>query len=107
MAFSRFGWVDFLAKRNAGKACSAIGLAHGQRQKGKAVYKIEVQEDNGLWHDIRGADGNILTFAAETEARAELETRYPVLVQLEHYAGPKRTRVLTIWADEPDGDSRS
>ncbi len=70
------------------------------------MYKIEVQEENGLWHDIRGVDGNILTFAAESEARAELQTRYPVLVKMEQYAGPKRTRVLSIWDDEPDGDSR-
>lgn len=68
------------------------------------MYKIEVQEENGLWHDVRGADGKILTFEKESEARAKLEELYPILVQMEKYAAPKRTRVIAIWTDEQDED---
>ena len=32
-------------------------------------FKIEVEDDKGLWSDVRGADGAILTFDDET-ARA-------------------------------------
>ena len=68
------------------------------------MYKIEVQEENGVWHDVRGADGKILTFEKESEARAKLEELYPILVQMEKYAAPKRTRVIAIWTDEQDED---
>jgi hypothetical protein len=68
------------------------------------MYKIEVQEENGLWHDVRDADGKILTFEKKSEARAKLEELYPILVQMEKYAAPKRTRVIAIWTDEQDED---
>ena len=68
------------------------------------MYKIEVQEENGRWHDVRGADGKILTFDKEDQARAKLEELYPVLVKMEQYAAPKRTRVIRIWTDEEDED---
>jgi hypothetical protein len=68
------------------------------------MYKIEVQEENGLWHDVRGADGKVLTFEKESAARAKLLELYPVLVQMEQYAAPKRTRVISIWTDEQDED---
>jgi hypothetical protein len=53
-------------------------------------FKIEVMADNGLWHDVRGADGNVLVFDDEAVARAKLAELYPVLVQMERYAGGKR-----------------
>ena len=68
------------------------------------MYKIETQEENGLWHDVRGPDGEILTFPTESEARARLEALYPVLVKMEKYAGGKRTRVIAIWTEKQDDD---
>ena len=44
-------------------------------------YKIEVQDETGIWTDVRGPDGT-------------------VLVQMEKYAGGKRTRVIRIIEDE-------
>ena len=38
----------------------------------------------------------------EGEARAALTERFPVLVQMEKYAGGKRTRVIRIIEDEDD-----
>ena len=63
-------------------------------------YKIEVQDDAGVWSDVRDADGSILVFDDEGAARAALAERYPVLVKMEQYAGGKRTRVIRILEDE-------
>ena len=41
------------------------------------AIKIEVEEGNGLWHDVRGADGAVLTFDDEAAARAKLAELYP------------------------------
>ncbi|HEX7327577.1 MAG TPA: hypothetical protein VF428_03450 [Casimicrobiaceae bacterium] len=65
-------------------------------------YKIEVQDDTGIWSDVRGSDGALLTFGDEASARAALAERYPILVQMEKYAGGKRTRVIRILEDEDD-----
>lgn len=65
-------------------------------------FKIEVEDDKGLWSDVRGADGSILTFDSEGDARAKLAEMFPVLVQMEKYAGGKRTRVIRILEDEDD-----
>jgi len=65
-------------------------------------YKIEVQDDTGLWSDVRGADSKVLVFDDESAARAALVERYPVLVQMEKYAGGKRTRVIRILEDDDD-----
>ena len=63
-------------------------------------FKIEVRDDAGIWSDVRGADGNILVFNDEGAARAALSERFPVLVQMEQYAGGKRTRVIRILKDD-------
>ncbi len=63
------------------------------------MYKIEVQEENGLWHDVNGPDGKPLTFASEDTARSKLAEMFPVLVKMEQYAGGKRTRVIKILTD--------
>jgi hypothetical protein len=63
-------------------------------------YKIEVQDDTGIWTDVRGPDGAVLMFDDENVARAALKEKYPVLVQMEKYAGGKRTRVIRIIEDE-------
>ena len=65
-------------------------------------FKIEVEDDKGLWSDVRGTDGSILVFDSEGDARAKLSQLFPVLVQMEKYAGGKRTRVIRILEDEDD-----
>jgi len=69
-------------------------------------YKIEVQDETGLWTDVRGADGAVLVFTDEDAARAALAQRFPILVQMERYAGGKRTRVIRIIEDDDDWPSR-
>lgn len=64
------------------------------------LYKIEVEDERGLWHDVRGDDGKVLIYDSADAARAALAERFPVLVQMEKYAGGKRTRVIRIYDDE-------
>src|ERR1700686_1843135 len=70
-------------------------------------FKIETEDKTGLWQDVRGSDGAVLTFDSEPEARAKLAELFPVLVQMERYGGGKRTRVIRILADEDDWPVRS
>ena len=65
-------------------------------------YKIEYQDDRGLWHDVRGDDGEVLVYSTEDDARAALREKYPVLVEMEKYAGGKRTRVIRIYDDDEE-----
>ncbi len=65
-------------------------------------FKIEVQDEKGIWSDVFGEDGKLLTFDDEAAARAALAKRYPILVQMEQFAGGKRTRVIRILTDEDD-----
>ena len=65
-------------------------------------YKIEVQDETGIWSDVRGADGKPLVFDDEGKARTALSERFPVLVQMESYGGGKRTRVIRVIEDEDD-----
>jgi hypothetical protein len=69
-------------------------------------YKIEYEDDKGIWHDVFGDDGKLLIFNDEDVARAELAKRYPILFQMEKYAGGKRTRVIRILEDEDDWPKR-
>lgn len=68
------------------------------------MFKLQVQDDENdarVWHDVNGADGALLTFDKEADARTRLEELYPVLVKLERFsAGSKRTRVLAIITDD-------
>ena len=69
------------------------------------MFKMQVQEDKdnpASWHDVTGPDGKALTFEKEADARAALESRYPVEVKMEKYTGPKVTRVIAILKDEDD-----
>ncbi len=69
------------------------------------MFKLQVQDDEDdarVWHDVKDDNGKLLTFEKEAEARARLEQLFPVLVKMEHYAGPKRTRVISIITDEDD-----
>jgi hypothetical protein len=65
-----------------------------------ARFKLQVQDDDERperWRDVKSADGELLVFDKEHEARARLEALFPVLVKLERFAaGPKRTRVIVI-----------
>ena len=65
-------------------------------------YKIEHEDDRGLWHDVFGDDGKLLVFDHDDAARAALAERYPILVQMERYGGGKRTRVIRILGDDDD-----
>lgn len=69
-------------------------------------FKIEVEDDKGIWTDVRGEGGKVLTFDDEEAARAKLRELFPVLVQMEKYAGGKRTRVIRILEDEDDWPAR-
>ncbi len=67
------------------------------------MFKMQVQDDENdprSWHDVRRPDGSPLIFAVEAEARARLESLYPVQVKMERYAGPKTTRVIAILDDD-------
>lgn len=70
------------------------------------MFKIETENDKGIWTDVRGDDGAILTFESESTARAALAERFPVLVQMERYGGGKRTRVIRILEDDDDWPER-
>ena len=65
-------------------------------------FKIETEDAKGIWSDVMGSDGKLLTFDSEDAARAALAERFPILVQMEKYAGGKRTRVIRILEDEDD-----
>jgi predicted Ser/Thr protein kinase len=66
------------------------------------IFKIEVQDDRGIWSDVRGSDGSILTFENENDARAKLRELYPVLVQMEKYGGGKRSRVVRVFRTDKE-----
>jgi hypothetical protein len=70
------------------------------------MFKIEVEDDKGIWSDVRNDDGTIMTFEREGDARARLAALYPVLVQMEKYAGGKHTRVIRILEDDDDWPKR-
>ena len=66
------------------------------------MFKIEVEDDKGVWSDVRGDDGHVLTFESEDAARAALAARFPVSVQMEKYAGGKHTRVIRVLDEDDD-----
>ncbi len=65
-----------------------------------------MQDETGIWSDVRGEDGAVLVFGDEAAARAALAQKFPILVQMEKYAGGKRTRVIRIIEDEDDWPAR-
>ena len=66
------------------------------------MFKIEVQDDKGVWSDVRGDNGQILTFEKEEDARAKLSELYYVLVQMEKYGDRKRTRVVRVFGSDKE-----
>jgi hypothetical protein len=67
-----------------------------------ALFKIEIEDDRGIWSDVRGPDGNVLTFDNADAARGRLAELYPVLVKMEKYGGGKRTRVVQIFRTDKE-----
>lgn len=68
-------------------------------------FKMQVQDDDNdarVWHDVKDANGKLMVFDKEADARVKIEELYPVLVKMEQYTGPKRTRVIVIFEDEDD-----
>ena len=70
------------------------------------MFKIEYEDDKGIWHDAYGDDGKLLTYEKEDEARAARAPRYPNQFQMEKYGSGKRTRVIRILEDEDDWPKR-
>jgi hypothetical protein len=70
------------------------------------MFKIETEDDKGIWSDVFGSDGKLLTFETEDAARAALAERFPILVQMEKYGDGKRTRVIRILEDHDDWPER-
>ena len=66
------------------------------------MFKIEIEDGQGLWSDVRGADGALLTFDKEDDARAKLMELYPVVVKMEKYGGGKRTRVVRVFRSDQE-----
>ena len=66
------------------------------------MFKIEIEDERGIWSDVRGSDGNVLTFDTEVAARTRLAELYPVLVKMEKYGGGKRTRVVRIFRTDKE-----
>ncbi|TMH30223.1 MAG: hypothetical protein E6H66_18660 [Betaproteobacteria bacterium] len=67
-----------------------------------ALFKIEIEDDRGIWSDVRGPDGRVLTFDNEEAARRRLAELYPVQVKMEKYGGGKRTRVVRIFRTDKE-----
>lgn len=65
-----------------------------------AIYRIQTQEENGLWHDVRGSDGKPLLFESMEQAHAALDKLFPVLVKMQHYGGTQRTRAYEVLKDD-------
>jgi len=66
------------------------------------LFKLETEDDRGIWSDVRGADGKVLTFDDEATARAKLAALFPILVQMEKYGGGKRTRVVRVYQSDEE-----
>ncbi len=66
------------------------------------IYRIQTQEENGLWHDVRGPDGKPLLFESMEQAHAALDRMFPVLVKMQHYGDTKRTRAYEVLKDDDD-----
>lgn len=66
------------------------------------MFKIQKQEENGIWKDVRNTAGVPLTFGSKTDAQAKLQELFPVLVGMEKYGGADRTRVIAILPDDEE-----
>ena len=64
------------------------------------MFKAQLQQENGEWRDIRGADGQPLLFESNAEAHARLAELHPVIVEMDKYKTHKRTRVYEVLEDD-------
>jgi hypothetical protein len=64
------------------------------------MFKIQIEDGKGIWSDVRGSGGAVLTFGSEEEARARLVELYPVMVQMEKYGSGKSTRVVKVFRND-------
>ena len=62
-------------------------------------YKIEVQDDTGIWTDVRGPDGGC-SFRRRRRGARGAGGAVPGARADGKYAGGKRTRVIRIVEDE-------
>ena len=95
-------WVQRITIR--GKRCE-LGLGNPAlvtlaeaRQQALTNRKLSVSGGDPI--RAKKEAGAVLTFEKEAEARAKLESLYPVEVKMEQYTGPKTTRVIAILEDE-------
>jgi hypothetical protein len=54
------------------------------------MFKLQVQDDDNdarVWHDVKGANGALLKFDKESDARAKLAELYPVLARWSNTPG--------------------
>lgn len=66
------------------------------------MFKIEIQQENGLWEDVKSPGGELMLFSTRGDAQTRLEELFPVLVKMEKYGDAKRTRVIEILGQETD-----
>ena len=64
------------------------------------MFKAQLQQENGEWRDVRGADGKPLLFESNADAHAKLAELHPAIVEMEKYITHKRTRVYEVLKDE-------
>jgi hypothetical protein len=92
------------AKSDEGSgSCLTDFPAEGSNNRKMAMlFKLETENDRGIWSDVRGADGKVLVFDDEKAARAKLAELFPVMVQMEKYAGGKHTRVVRVFQTDEE-----
>lgn len=61
---------------------------------------MQIEDGKGIWSDVRGSGGEVLTFDTEDKARTRLAALYPVLFQMEKYGSGKRTRVVKVFRND-------
>ncbi len=66
------------------------------------LFKVETEDGNGVWSDVVGADGKVMTFDSRDAAQAKLAELFPVLVKMEQYVGGKRTRVVQVFRTDAE-----
>jgi hypothetical protein len=75
-----------------------------------ARFKLQAQTDTAraeVWHDVRAENGTVLVFDTEADARARLQTLFPVLIKMEALGlDRKRTRVVIIDAYQDIDDEK-
>lgn len=68
----------------------------------KLAFKIEVEDDSGIWTDVLAADGRVVTFSSEDAARSDLAIRFPEATGLEKAGGVKKTRVVRVFRTDEE-----